>query len=141
MFRNVYICSLEGHIVYLILSRFSSCIDKCDAYVQKAYTIILCWEFPFLIICILHVNSFFLQVHALFTNCGFGWSGSACHCGIAIRSRNSLFVLRTCEIISRNDKYLLQQPVTELKSCDDSDLLIDQHGNEYKVVCYGEFST
>ena len=68
-------------------------------------------------------------------------AGIACHCGIAIRSRNSLFVLRTCETISRNDKYLLQQPVTELKSCDDSDLLIDQHGNEYKVVCYGEFST
>ena len=83
----------------------------------------------------------FLKVHALFTNCGYGWKGSSCHCGIAIRSRNSLFVLRTCETISRNAKHLLQQPVTELKSCDDSDMLIDQYGNEYKVVCYGDFTT
>ena len=97
------------------------------------------YKFPFRFICILHVHSF-LQVHALFTNCGYGWQGSSCHCGIAIRSRNSLFVLRTCETISRNGKYLLQQPVTELKSCDDSDFIINQYGNEYKVVCSGDFS-
>ncbi|XP_052074524.1 mucin-5B-like [Mytilus californianus] len=73
-------------------------------------------------------------VHALLTNCGFGWSGSSCHCGIAIRSRGSLFVLRTCAKISRNNKYLLQQPYTELLTCDDNDMSIEHIGNTYKIT-------
>ncbi|CAG2249638.1 unnamed protein product [Mytilus edulis] len=75
-------------------------------------------------------------VHALLTNCGFGWQGSACHCAIAIRSRSSLFVIRTCKSISRTKKELLTTPVTKLISCDDNDLLIDfnQGRNEYKVT-------
>ncbi|XP_052075062.1 von Willebrand factor D and EGF domain-containing protein-like [Mytilus californianus] len=75
-------------------------------------------------------------VHALLTNCGFGWQGSACHCAIAIRSRSSLFVIRTCKSISRTKKELLTTPVTKLISCDDNDLLIDfnQARNEYKVT-------
>ena len=52
-----------------------------------------------------------------------------------------MFVVRTCETISRNDKHLLQQPIIELKSCDDSDMLIYQYGNEYKVVYYVDFTT
>ncbi|CAC5411161.1 unnamed protein product [Mytilus coruscus] len=73
-------------------------------------------------------------VHALLTNCGFGWRGSACHCAIAIRSRNSLFVIRTCKSVSRTKKELLTIPITNLISCNDNDLLIDynQRRNEYK---------
>ncbi|XP_071168610.1 von Willebrand factor D and EGF domain-containing protein-like [Mytilus edulis] len=73
-------------------------------------------------------------VHALFTNCGFGWAGSSCHCGIAIRSRNSLFILRTCQSISRTQKHLLSQPITLLRRCDDSDIIIEQTGYKYKVT-------
>ncbi|CAC5402536.1 unnamed protein product [Mytilus coruscus] len=73
-------------------------------------------------------------VHVLFTNCGYGWTHSSCNCGIAVRSRGSLFVLRTCEKISRDDKYLLQQPHTEIRSCDDSDLSIEHSNNNYKIT-------
>ncbi|XP_052075063.1 von Willebrand factor D and EGF domain-containing protein-like [Mytilus californianus] len=75
-------------------------------------------------------------LHALLTNCGYGWQGSACHCAIAIRSRSSLFVIRTCKSISRTKKELLTTPITKLISCDDNDLLIDfnQARNEYKVT-------
>ncbi|CAG2244723.1 unnamed protein product [Mytilus edulis] len=73
-------------------------------------------------------------VHALFTNCGFGWEGSSCHCGIAIRSRNSRFVIRTCKTISRTSKSLLDAPITQLDSCNDNDLLIKHTGNKYKVT-------
>lgn len=73
------------------------------------------------------------QVHALFTNCGMGWVGSSCHCGIAVRSRNSLFVLRTCQTISRTEKNLLQEPLTKLIRCDEKDLFIEHNTNSYKV--------
>ncbi|CAG2226669.1 unnamed protein product [Mytilus edulis] len=73
-------------------------------------------------------------VHALFTNCGFGWAGSACHCGIAIRSRQSLFVLRTCKKISRKEKYLLDQPITEIRTCVDSDMSVVSSGDSYTVT-------
>lgn len=75
------------------------------------------------------------QVHALFTNCGFGWAGSSCHCGIAVRSRDSLFVLRTCQTISRTEKHLLPEPITKLLRCHDKDLVIEHNRNSYKV-CY-----
>ncbi|CAC5371719.1 unnamed protein product [Mytilus coruscus] len=74
------------------------------------------------------------SVHALFTNCGFGWVGSSCHCGIAVRSRNSLFVLRTCKTISRTEKYLLQEPMTKFISCDVRDIVIEHDSNNYKIT-------
>ncbi|XP_052090373.1 von Willebrand factor D and EGF domain-containing protein-like isoform X3 [Mytilus californianus] len=74
------------------------------------------------------------SVHALFTNCGFGWVGSSCHCGIAVRSRNSLFVLRTCQTISRTEKHLLQEPITKLISCDEKDLVIEHDTSHYKIT-------
>ncbi|XP_076089889.1 von Willebrand factor D and EGF domain-containing protein-like [Mytilus galloprovincialis] len=74
------------------------------------------------------------SVHALFTNCGFGWAGSSCHCGIAVRSRNSLFVLRTCQTISRTQKHLLQEPHIKLIRCDKKDLVIEQDTNNYKIT-------
>ena len=127
MFRNVM---YVAYVSTLLLKRYEY------EYSTKAYH-----HIKFEIKCTNHMYSLpFSQVHSLFTNCGLGWQGSSCHCGIAIRSRNSLFVLRTCETISRNDKHLLQQPITELKTCDDSDMLIDQYGNDYKVVCYGDFT-
>ncbi|XP_071151940.1 von Willebrand factor D and EGF domain-containing protein-like, partial [Mytilus edulis] len=72
-------------------------------------------------------------VHALFTSCGSGLPGTSCLCGIAIRSQNSLFVLRTCERISRKELHLLQQPVVTLTSCDESDMSISNTNNNYKV--------
>ncbi|CAG2209489.1 LRP4 [Mytilus edulis] len=75
-----------------------------------------------------------MEVHSLFTNCGFGWEGSSCHCGIAIRSRNSRFVIRTCKTISRTSKSLLDAPITQLDSCNDNDFLIEHTGNKYKIT-------
>ncbi|CAC5390460.1 Low-density lipoprotein receptor-related protein 6 [Mytilus coruscus] len=72
-------------------------------------------------------------VHVLFTNCGFGWEGSSCNGGIAIRSRTSLFVFRTVQEISRTEKFLLDQPFTEHINCDDSDMSIDHANNVYTV--------
>ncbi|CAC5375044.1 unnamed protein product [Mytilus coruscus] len=73
-------------------------------------------------------------VHALFTSCGSGLPGTSCLCGIAIRSKNSLFVLRTCERISRKELHLLQQPVVTLTSCDESDMSISNTNNNYKII-------
>ncbi|XP_071151614.1 von Willebrand factor D and EGF domain-containing protein-like, partial [Mytilus edulis] len=73
-------------------------------------------------------------VHALFTSCGSGLPGTSCLCGIAIRSQNSLFVLRTCERISRKELHLLQQPVVTLTSCDESDMSISNTNNNYKII-------
>lgn len=75
------------------------------------------------------------KVHALFTNCVSGWVGASCHCGIAIRSRQSLFVFRTCEKISRKEVYRLKQPLTEIRTCVDSDLSVETSGNTYTVNC------
>lgn len=74
-----------------------------------------------------------LQVHGLFTSCGSGLPGTSCLCGIAIRSKDSLFVLRTCEMISRKELHLLQQPVVTLTPCDESDMSINNTNNNYKV--------
>ncbi|XP_052085191.1 serine-rich adhesin for platelets-like [Mytilus californianus] len=73
-------------------------------------------------------------VHSLFTNCGFGWEGSSCLCGVAIKSRNSLFVLRTCEKVSRDSSFPLKSPHSEVRSCDDNDLSIDISYNTYTCM-------
>ncbi|CAG2226577.1 unnamed protein product [Mytilus edulis] len=73
-------------------------------------------------------------VHGLFTSCGYGLSGTSCLCGIAIRSKDSLFVLRTCEMISRKELHLLQQPVVTLTPCDESDMSINNTNNNYKII-------
>ncbi|XP_063440468.1 uncharacterized protein LOC134721412 [Mytilus trossulus] len=73
-------------------------------------------------------------VHALFTSCGSRFPGTSCICGIAIRSKESLFVLRTCEKISRTGKYLLQQPVVSLTYCDKPDMVIEHTNNNYKII-------
>ncbi|VDI32278.1 Hypothetical predicted protein, partial [Mytilus galloprovincialis] len=74
-------------------------------------------------------------VHALFTNCNDGFPGAACHCGVAIRSRNSLFVLRTCQTISRSKRYSLKTPLVYIKQCDPSDMFIQPLSiTKYKVT-------
>ncbi|XP_052101114.1 von Willebrand factor D and EGF domain-containing protein-like isoform X2 [Mytilus californianus] len=73
-------------------------------------------------------------VHSLFTNCGFGWKGSSCLCGVAIRSRNSLFVLRTCERVSRDSSFPLNSPHSEVRICDGNDLSIDISHNTYTIT-------
>ncbi|XP_071168616.1 uncharacterized protein [Mytilus edulis] len=74
-------------------------------------------------------------VHALFTNCNDRSPGAACHCGVAIRSRNSLFVLRTCQTISRSKRYGLKTPLVYLKQCDSSDMFIQPLSiTKYKVT-------
>ncbi|CAC5375043.1 unnamed protein product [Mytilus coruscus] len=74
------------------------------------------------------------RVHALFTSCGSGLPGTSCLCGIAILSKDSLFVLRTCEKISRSETYFLKQPIITLKSCDKNDMSIINTNNNYKIV-------
>ncbi|XP_052075060.1 von Willebrand factor D and EGF domain-containing protein-like isoform X2 [Mytilus californianus] len=73
-------------------------------------------------------------VHALFTNCG--WTSASCNCGIAVRSRSSLFVIRTCAVVSRTKQELLKTPITKLISCNENDLLINynQRRNEYTIT-------
>ncbi|OPL33711.1 hypothetical protein AM593_05942, partial [Mytilus galloprovincialis] len=73
-------------------------------------------------------------VHALFTSCGSGLPGASCLCGIAIRSKCSLFVLRTCEKISRREKHLLQQPIVSLTSCDENDMTVIHTNDDYKII-------
>ncbi|XP_071174260.1 von Willebrand factor D and EGF domain-containing protein-like [Mytilus edulis] len=73
-------------------------------------------------------------VHALFTSCGSRFPGTSCICGIAIRSKESLFILRTCEQISRTDKNLLQQPVVSLTTCNKTDMVIENTNNNYKII-------
>ncbi|XP_063442416.1 von Willebrand factor D and EGF domain-containing protein-like [Mytilus trossulus] len=74
------------------------------------------------------------RVHALFTSCVSGWLGTSCICGIAIQSKESLFVLRTCGTVSDREKYLLQQPIVSLTSCDKSDMAIENTNNNYKII-------
>ncbi|CAC5386360.1 unnamed protein product [Mytilus coruscus] len=74
------------------------------------------------------------RVHALFTSCGSGLPGTSCLCGIAIRSKDLLFVLRTCEKISRSETYFLKQPVITLTSCDKNNMSIINTNNNYKIV-------
>ncbi|XP_076109588.1 uncharacterized protein LOC143078620 [Mytilus galloprovincialis] len=75
-----------------------------------------------------------IRVHALFTSCGSGLVGASCLCGIAIRSKCSLFVLRTCEKISRREKHLLQQPVVSLTSCDKNEMTVIHTNDDYKII-------
>ncbi|CAG2220489.1 unnamed protein product [Mytilus edulis] len=79
-------------------------------------------------------NTMIIWVHALFTSCGSGLPGASCLCGIAIRSKCSLFVLRTCEQISRREKHLLQQPIVSLTSCDENDMTVIHTNDDYKAV-------
>ncbi|OPL29176.1 hypothetical protein AM593_10103, partial [Mytilus galloprovincialis] len=75
------------------------------------------------------------RVHALFTSCYNSESANnSCICGIAIRSKESLFVLRTCGKISKTKKHLLQQPIVSLTSCDKTDMSIENTNNNYKII-------
>jgi len=71
------------------------------------------------------------QVHTLTTRCGRG----ACICGMAIRSHDSLFVVRTCDVIS-TEFYASgrQYPSMAYSMCDNKHMVIERlSGTSYKV--------
>ena len=59
----------------------------------------------------------------------------ACNCGIAIRSHDSLFVVRTCDVIS-TEFYASGRhyPSMTYSMCDNKHMVLEKlAGNEYKV--------
>ncbi|CAC5419093.1 unnamed protein product [Mytilus coruscus] len=69
-------------------------------------------------------------VHALFSSCG----SASCNCGVAVRSRRSLFVIRTCREISRTHFNYFPQPRIYRINCDESDMFVETRTNEYIVT-------
>ncbi|CAC5420228.1 unnamed protein product [Mytilus coruscus] len=70
------------------------------------------------------------QVNALFGVCN---GIASCNCGIAIRSGNSMFVLRTCDVITQYETRT-HPPIAEMRSCDDSSMIIEENGEDYTVT-------
>ncbi|CAC5415835.1 unnamed protein product [Mytilus coruscus] len=70
-------------------------------------------------------------VHTLTTSC---WQGS-CNCGIAIRSHDSLFVIRTCDVIATefyaSGRYY---PSISYSVCDNKHMVIEKISYGYKVT-------
>ncbi|XP_076090111.1 uncharacterized protein LOC143062191 [Mytilus galloprovincialis] len=70
-------------------------------------------------------------VHTLTTSC---WQGS-CNCGIAIRSHDSLFVIRTCDVIATefyaSGRYY---PSISYSVCDNKNMVIEKISYGYKVT-------
>ncbi|CAG2192570.1 unnamed protein product [Mytilus edulis] len=62
-------------------------------------------------------------------------SSSTGICGIAVRSVNSIFVLRTCNTISQyfSNQNVLTVPVVQYKQCNDNDMTIQETGSGYKI--------
>ncbi|CAC5384240.1 unnamed protein product [Mytilus coruscus] len=69
------------------------------------------------------------QVNALFGKCN---SVASCNCGIAIRSGSSMFVVRTCDEITRYSTHT-HSPLIEMRACDDATMTIEENGNTYTV--------
>ncbi|CAG2228914.1 unnamed protein product [Mytilus edulis] len=70
------------------------------------------------------------QVNALYGDCN---DGASCNCGVAIRSGHSMFVMRTCYSITRYET-LTHPPIIEMRSCDDSSMIIKENGGTYTVT-------
>ncbi|XP_076104146.1 von Willebrand factor D and EGF domain-containing protein-like [Mytilus galloprovincialis] len=70
-------------------------------------------------------------VHTLSTAC---WDGT-CNVGVAIRSHNSLFVVRTSDVVSHN--VVVQgrvHPFVNFRHCDDQNMVVKRHGTQYTVI-------
>jgi hypothetical protein len=73
------------------------------------------------------------KVHTLTTLCWTG--GPTCNCGIAIRSHDSLFVVRTCDVIS-TQLYVSgrRYPSITYSMCDNKHMVIEKISDiQYKV--------
>lgn len=74
------------------------------------------------------------QVHTLSTRC---WWRGTCNCGIAIRSHDSLFVVRTCDTISTvHYSPRRHHPYISYTACDDEHMTIQQLNGGYKVCVH-----
>ncbi|XP_056022076.1 uncharacterized protein LOC125649695 [Ostrea edulis] len=72
-----------------------------------------------------------ISIHALFTSCsGVGGNlGAACSCGIAVRVEDSLYVYRTCDVVSYQYVSLLAHHSTIYEVCDDKHMVITKESN------------
>ncbi|CAC5391221.1 unnamed protein product [Mytilus coruscus] len=71
------------------------------------------------------------QVNALYGICNNGIAN--CNCGVAIRSGHSMFVMRTCDVITEYETRT-HPPIIEMRSCDDSSMVIKENGGTYTVT-------
>ncbi|XP_076103005.1 von Willebrand factor D and EGF domain-containing protein-like [Mytilus galloprovincialis] len=70
------------------------------------------------------------QVNALYGLCNVA---ASCNCGVAIRSGHSMFVMRTCDYIAQYETRT-HSPTIEMRSCDDSSMIIKENGGIYTVT-------
>lgn len=71
------------------------------------------------------------QVHALFSACVPGYA--TCNCGVAIKSGDSLYVVRTCTKLSASDVHLLSVPYELMEGCDEDAIAVQKTGSRYRV--------
>ncbi|XP_062596363.1 von Willebrand factor D and EGF domain-containing protein-like, partial [Saccostrea cucullata] len=71
------------------------------------------------------------SVNVLFSSCVAGYA--TCNCGVAIRSRLSLYVVRTCAQVSSKDTKLLTVPYEKLTLNRTTDLNIAKSGRLFEV--------
>lgn len=72
-----------------------------------------------------------LQVHALFSAC-VPWYAT-CNCGVAIKSGESLYVVRTCTTLSASKTNLLSYPFELMDGCDPDAIAVQKTGSRYRV--------
>lgn len=78
-----------------------------------------------------------VEVHALFTACSGdkGSLGAACTCGVAIRVEDSLYVYRTCDVVSYQTVSLLAHHSTIYEICDDKHMVITEaNGFTFTII-------
>ncbi|XP_056020810.1 von Willebrand factor D and EGF domain-containing protein-like [Ostrea edulis] len=68
-----------------------------------------------------------ISIHALFTSCSAG--GAACSCGIAVRVEDSLYVYRTCDVVSYQYVSHLAHHSTIYEVCDDKHMVITEESD------------
>lgn len=75
-------------------------------------------------------------MHGLFTACSgdSGGLGAACTCGVAIRVEDSLYVYRTCGLVSYQSVNILDHHSTITEVCDDKHMVISTDSSGYTVV-------
>nr|XP_022327920.1 uncharacterized threonine-rich GPI-anchored glycoprotein PJ4664.02-like [Crassostrea virginica] len=72
------------------------------------------------------------SVHALFSACVPGYA--TCNCGVAIKSGDSLYVVRTCTKLSASDVHLLSVPYELMEGCDEDAIAVQKTGSRYRVT-------
>lgn len=73
-----------------------------------------------------------LSVHALFSACVPGYA--TCNCGVAIKSGESLYVVRTCTTLSASRTNLLSYPHELMEGCDPDAIAVQKTGSRYRVT-------